>query len=182
MVGTGWRRENSLAAFGSRVMGSSASLAMECEPLPQDLKLIEGRIGAETLSGIVKVHTTHCFPNYSLPWQKLRQYQTTSSGFVTDTDRRWILTNAHSVQHHTVVRVKRHGSDVKYTAVVLSEAYDCDLALLTVKDDAFWEGVEEIPFGPDPHLQQAVTVIGYPVGGENISVTTGVVKSLHLNN
>ena len=41
----------------------------------------------------------HSEPNYSLPWQRKRQFSSTSSGFVIS-DRR-ILTNAHSVDHHT---------------------------------------------------------------------------------
>mmetsp|Transcript_3898 Transcript_3898/g.11656 ORF Transcript_3898/g.11656 Transcript_3898/m.11656 type:complete len:549 (-) Transcript_3898:1965-3611(-) len=184
-----WRRDGSVGLHTGRsgrfdAQGTGAQVievdADAGSDLDENLQLIEQRIGSGTLSGIVKVHTTHCYPNYSLPWQKLRQYQTTSSGFVIDVERRWILTNAHSVQHHTVVRVKRHGSDSKFTANVLSEGFDCDLALLTVKDDAFWEGVEEIRFGKAPHLQQAVTVIGYPVGGENISVTTGVVSRIEM--
>ena len=43
----------------------------------------------------------HSEPNYSLPWQRKRQFSSTSSGFVIS-DRR-ILTNAHSVDHHTQV-------------------------------------------------------------------------------
>ena len=44
----------------------------------------------------------HSEPNYSLPWQRKRQFSSTSSGFVIS-DRR-ILTNAHSVDHHTQVK------------------------------------------------------------------------------
>ena len=41
----------------------------------------------------------HSEPNYSLPWQRKRQFSSTSSGFVISGRR--ILTNAHSVDHHT---------------------------------------------------------------------------------
>ena len=50
---------------------------------------------------VVQVFCTHSEPNYSLPWQRKRQYTSTSSGFVIDGSR--ILTNAHSVDHHTQV-------------------------------------------------------------------------------
>ena len=49
----------------------------------------------------VQVFCMHSEPNYSLPWQRKRQFSSTSSGFVIS-DRR-ILTNAHSVDHHTQV-------------------------------------------------------------------------------
>lgn len=36
--------------------------------------------------------------------------------------------------------------------------------MLTVEDDAFWEGAEPVEFGDLPQLQAAVTVVGYPIG------------------
>ncbi len=36
------------------------------------------------------------------------------------------------------VRVKKRGDDEKFLARVLSVGVDCDVALLTVDDDAFW--------------------------------------------
>ena len=37
-------------------------------------------------------------------------------------------------------------------------------AMLTVEDEAFWEGAEPVEFGDLPQLQAAVTVVGYPIG------------------
>ncbi|KAK3183520.1 hypothetical protein Dsin_030806 [Dipteronia sinensis] len=47
-----------------------------------------------------------------------------------------------------------------------------DTALLTVNDDEFWEGVSPVEFGGLPALQDAVTVVGYPIGGDTILVAT----------
>lgn len=84
----------------------------------------------ENVAGsIVKVFCVHCEPNFSLPWwvvspprlvalacltsssrcalqrrQKKRQYTSTSSGFVIDSQKRHILTNAHCVDYHTQAR------------------------------------------------------------------------------
>ena len=49
----------------------------------------------------------HSEPNFSLPWQRRRQYSSTSSGFAIPGHRR-ILTNAHSVDHFTQVGRSRH--------------------------------------------------------------------------
>lgn len=64
------------------------------------------------------------------------QTYTTSSGFVLPGKR--ILTNAHSVEHHTMVRVKRRACDIRFVATVIASSDECDLALLTVSDPDFW--------------------------------------------
>lgn len=57
----------------------------------------------------------------------------------------------------------------------------CDAtALLTVENDEFWEGVSPLEFGDLPALQDAVTVVGYPIGGDTISVTSGVVSRMEI--
>lgn len=53
-------------------------------------------------------------------------------------------------------------------------------ALLTVSDEEFWEGVSPVEFGDLPALQDAVTVVGYPIGGDTISVTSGVVSRIEI--
>jgi len=51
------------------------------------------------------VYCIHTEPNYSLPWQRKRQYSSTSSGFMVKNEegQRCLLTNAHSVEYHTQV-------------------------------------------------------------------------------
>jgi len=127
---------------------------------------------------VVKVFTVHCEPNFSLPWQRKRQYSSSSTGFIIQGRR--ILTNAHCVSDHTQVKVKRRGSDMKYVAAVLAVATEGDMALLTVEDPAFWEGAEPVTFGQLPQLQDAVTVVGYPIGGDTMSVTSGVVSRIEV--
>lgn len=53
-------------------------------------------------------------------------------------------------------------------------------AMLTVEDDEFWKGVSPVEFGSLPALQDAVTVVGYPIGGDTISVTSGVVSRIEI--
>lgn len=52
--------------------------------------------------------------------------------------------------------------------------------MLTVDEDEFWEGVSPVEFGNLPSLQDAVTVVGYPIGGDTISVTSGVVSRIEI--
>lgn len=52
--------------------------------------------------------------------------------------------------------------------------------MLTVSNDEFWEDVTPVDFGSLPRLQDAVTVVGYPIGGDTISVTSGVVSRIEV--
>ncbi|KAF4356159.1 hypothetical protein F8388_012309 [Cannabis sativa] len=130
------------------------------------------------MDSVVKVFCVHTEPNFSLPWQRKRQYSSSSSGFVISGKR--VLTNAHSVEHYTQVKLKKRGSDTKYLATVLAIGTECDIAMLTVDDDEFWQGVYPVEFGDLPTLQDAVTVVGYPIGGDTISVTSGVVSRIEI--
>eukprot|EP00887_Chlorella_sp_A99_P000136 scaffold16.g136.t1 len=136
------------------------------------------------MEAVVKVFCVHSEPNFSLPWQRKRQYSSSGSGFAIAGRR--LLTNAHCVDHHTQaralgwVKVKRRGSDQKFVATVLAVGMECDIAMLAVEDEAFWEGLEPVSFGQLPRLQDSVTVIGYPVGGDTMSVTSGVVSRIEV--
>ena len=87
----------------------------------------------DVMDAVVKIYCTHTEPNYSLPWQRKRQYSSTSSGFVVagEAGQRYLLTNAHSVEHYSQTKVKRRGDDRKWLATVLAIGTECDVALLT---------------------------------------------------
>ncbi|TYH99619.1 hypothetical protein ES332_A11G078900v1 [Gossypium tomentosum] len=154
--------------------------AVVLEPPPQPVakwESVAARV-MPAMDAVVKVFCVHTEPNYSLPWQRKRQYSSSSSGFIIGGKR--VLTNAHSVEHYTQVKLKKRGSDTKYLATVLAIGTECDIAMLTVSDDEFWEGVSPVEFGDLPALQDAVTVVGYPIGGDTISVTSGVVSRIEI--
>ena len=52
--------------------------------------------------------------------------------------------------------------------------------MLDVEDEGFWNGVPPLELGPLPRLQDSVAVVGYPVGGDTISVTAGVVSRIEV--
>ncbi|XP_028786009.1 protease Do-like 9 isoform X2 [Neltuma alba] len=154
---------------------ASTELVAEASLMPER----DGEVNAvPSRDAVVKVFCVHTEPNFSLPWQRKRQYSSSSSGFIIAGRR--VLTNAHSVEHHTQVKLKKRGSDTKYLATVLAIGTECDIALLTVSDDEFWDGVSPVEFGDLPALQDAVTVVGYPIGGDTISVTSGVVSRIEI--
>ena len=142
----------------------------------------DARVGAlpiACLDATLKLFVTHTEPNYSLPWQMRHQMSSTSSGFVIEGRR--ILTNAHCVDNFAVVKVKKRASAKKYVAEVIAIGRECDLALLTVHDSEFWEALQPISLANAlPPLQDVVTVVGFPVGGDNLAVTQGVVSRIDM--
>ncbi|XP_030513088.1 protease Do-like 10, mitochondrial [Rhodamnia argentea] len=131
--------------------------------------------GIETaLDSVVKIFTVSSSPNYLLPWQNKPPRETWGSGFVIPGKR--IITNAHVVADHTFVLVRKHGSPTKYRAHVVSVGHECDLAILLVDSQEFWARMSFLELGDIPFLQEAIAVVGYPQGGDNISITKGVVS------
>ena len=130
------------------------------------------------------------------------QRASTGSGFVLEGRR--LLTNAHGaaragarsrrgtltllfaaprgavVLSGTTVHVRREGRPKKFPARVLCCAPAVDLALLTVDDEEFWHNLCPLQLAAVPHLQDSVVVVGYPVGGDSICVTKGVVSRVDL--
>eukprot|EP00931_Biecheleriopsis_adriatica_P006254 TRINITY_DN107683_c0_g1_i1.p1 TRINITY_DN107683_c0_g1~~TRINITY_DN107683_c0_g1_i1.p1 ORF type:complete len:539 (-),score=111.66 TRINITY_DN107683_c0_g1_i1:142-1758(-) len=141
------------------------------------------RTVANIHSSVIKVFVSHTQPNYSQPWCTDAQTSSTSSGFPIrlPSGEKRLITNAHSVEHATLVQVKRHHHEQKWVAKVLCIGPDCDLALLEVPSPDFWKGLTPLEICGDlPSLQDAVSVVGYPTGGENLSVTQGVVSRIDL--
>mmetsp|Transcript_116100 Transcript_116100/g.248348 ORF Transcript_116100/g.248348 Transcript_116100/m.248348 type:complete len:511 (-) Transcript_116100:97-1629(-) len=133
------------------------------------------------LDAVVKVWAVHSTPHFSLPWQRRRQERSSGSGFCIDRERRVILTNAHCVEWHAQVKLQRRGSDVKHLARVTSVGWECDLAVLTVEDDEFWDGLPAVQLSQKiPHLEDDVLCVGFPIGGDTISVTSGVISRIEV--
>ncbi|ELR20829.1 DegPtype protease [Acanthamoeba castellanii str. Neff] len=128
------------------------------------------------LEPVIKVYSHVTSPNYVMPWQMKATSEKVGSAFALSGRR--ILTNAHVVADHTYIAVKKFSGTQKYPAKVLSVAHDCDLALLTVTEDDFWTDITPLELGDVPHLQDTVAVVGYPTGGDTISVTRGVVSRI----
>eukprot|EP01119_Soliformovum_irregulare_P005076 TRINITY_DN1645_c1_g1_i1.p1 TRINITY_DN1645_c1_g1~~TRINITY_DN1645_c1_g1_i1.p1 ORF type:complete len:553 (+),score=147.15 TRINITY_DN1645_c1_g1_i1:20-1678(+) len=135
-----------------------------------------------TLDPMIKVFATTASPNHFLPWQMKSSRDSTGSGFIFNNNGTpGILTNAHVVANQTFVSVRRHGLPNRFIAKVESIGHDCDIAMLTVEDPFFWKGVQPLELGDVPSLQDEVSVVGYPTGGDNISITNGVVSRIELS-
>ena len=123
---------------------------------------------------IVKIYTVYSEYNYDMPWQLSKQGRGVGSGCIISGNR--ILTNAHVVADRTFIQVKRAGEAKKYNAAVAMVAHECDLALLTVDDPFFFAGVKPLTLGALPRMRDKVAVYGFPIGGDELSITEGVVS------
>ena len=47
-------------------------------------------------------------------------------------------------------------------------------------DEKFWEDLCPLEFGDVPALEEDVVCVGFPTGGDNISVTRGVVSRVEI--
>jgi len=123
---------------------------------------------------VIKIHTTSVIPDYLQPWQLSNPIQASGSGTVISGNR--ILTNAHVVANAKYIQAQKHNDPNKYIAEVSFISHYADLAILTVKDKSFFKGLKALEIGQLPELQQDVTVYGYPLGGETLSITQGVLS------
>lgn len=130
------------------------------------------------LKGVVQVFVNQVIPSTQQPWTKNPPGSITGTGFVADVHLRIVATNAHCVEFAKTILLRRTGDAQKCEATLLSINHQCDLAFLTVPDDAFWNSAVEIEAGEMPRMQQKVDVIGYPIGGDTVSITSGVVSRI----
>src|SRR5881392_1150843 len=125
---------------------------------------------------LVRITATSVEPDYRAPWNAGGLQRGVGAGFVISGNR--ILTNAHVVANSRYVTVERDGDPNKYPATVQFIANDCDLALITVSAPDFFKDMIPLKFGGIPALESTVSAYGYPIGGERMSVTTGIVSRI----
>ncbi len=124
---------------------------------------------------IVKIYTVFKTPSYDTPWNSTIQ-SANGSGVIIEGNR--ILTNAHVVANTTFLEVKRNGDTKKYHASVEFVSHQVDLAIIKVADKNFFNNTKPLEFGKRPKKKQKVTVYGFPLGGDTLSITTGIVSRI----
>jgi S1-C subfamily serine protease len=144
---------------------SAAVLVGQTPPLPSDV-----------YKSVVRIEVATQVPDYQTPWNSGRFSGGIGTGFIIGENK--ILTNAHVVSNGRRVLVTVYGSPKKYPARVEFIAHDSDLAILSVEDFSDFESFPVFEFGDVPALESQVRVIGYPVGGDRLSVTRGVVSRI----
>jgi len=132
---------------------------------------------------VVKIFTTYRAPDFESPWTKLSPQEISGTGFVIEGDR--ILTNAHVVEMASQIFVQPPHSADKIRAQVVGIAQGIDLAVIELKKssdrESFHSDHPALSLSESlPAIGSTVQAIGYPLGGEQISLTEGVVSRIEF--
>lgn len=125
---------------------------------------------------MVKIYTVVKESDFDTPWNMKGIESITGSGCVIEGNR--IITNAHVVSNHTFIQVRLYGHPDKHAARVVAVAHEVDLALLTVDSPGFFDNIPFVPLADLPKIQQEVVVMGFPLGGDTLSMTSGIVSRI----
>lgn len=141
---------------------------------------VQADISEVDMDAIVRVEVDTKQPNYRVPWNIGGMNSGNGTGFLVGPNR--FLTNAHVVSDARLIYIKKMSDPKPYEARVVNVAHDCDLALLELESDEEFEGafsnLQPLFIGGIPKLNTTVVAVGYPIGGERISVTRGVVSRI----
>lgn len=106
---------------------------------------------------------------------------------VDDFEGDLVLTAAHVIADARDIRVQLlaspGASPDKFVARVVAVAHDCDLALLEVVDSRCFEGATPMPLMKPQEMlpmQAHVQVMGFPIGGDYLSITEGVLSRIEV--
>jgi S1-C subfamily serine protease len=112
--------------------------------------------------------------DWNLPWRMEPVDSAMGSGFLIEGGR--IVTNAHVVADAREILVRRPDQANPYVATVEAVGNDCDLAVLRVADPSFVKGLKPLALGDVPHSGSRVLTYGFPLGGQDVSSTAGIVS------
>ena len=128
-------------------------------------------------NSVVKIFTTSRLPNLTQPWTRQSPSNSTGSGVVIEGNR--ILTNAHVVNYGQRILVQPHQSSEKYEADVVAIARGIDLAIIELEDESFFDSHPPAELSAElPRIGSMVHAIGYPMGGDALSVTAGILSRI----
>jgi S1-C subfamily serine protease len=127
-------------------------------------------------NSVFKISISALYPDYAVPWNPGQIVASAGTGFLIEGGL--VMTNAHVSSNARLIVLEKEGDSRKYEARVKHIAHDCDLALLEIMDPSFARGLSPLAFGTIPALDTTVTAIGYPIGGDRLSVTRGVVSRI----
>jgi len=148
------------------LLGLVALAATTAVPAPASLHSV-----AES---VVHLQVYRSRSDWNLPWRMEPVDSAMGSGFLVEGGR--VITNAHVVADAREILVRRPDQANPYVATVAAVGNDCDLALLQVADPAFAIGLKPLALGVVPRSGSKVLTYGFPLGGQDVSSTAGIVS------
>ena len=127
-------------------------------------------------ASVVQVQVYSARFDWSMPWRQKPVESSLGSGFLIESGR--IVTNAHVVADARQILVRRPDQANPRIATVEAVAHDCDLAVLRVEDPTFAQGLPPLSLGTLPRAGTRVLTYGFPLGGQDVSSTAGIVSRI----
>ncbi len=129
------------------------------------------------MDSVVKVYATVRQPELLQPWMKGPPTEVQATGVVIAGDR--ILTSARVTEYATDLQIQARGSADRIPATVECSAPTFGLAVLRVKNPAFFAQHPPLPIAENlPNLKDSMLVYGYPAASTEPSVATDIVSSI----
>ena len=160
--------QDTVSASSSEDAGTP-KVALELREVPKEL--------SSAYRGIVKIEVANRVPDYAMPWRSGQFGRGTGTGFMVAPGL--FMTNAHVVANAQRIYVSPYADARKIPAKVEYVAHDADLALIKVEDTGAFKDVSALEFSDRmPKLEDEVRAIGFPIGGDRLSVTRGIVSRI----
>ncbi len=139
---------------------------------------VPAQAASSPLDSVVEISVDAATYQQESPWNTDMQ-QRIGTGFIINVKgEKRILTAAHLVQNAVYVAVRSNRSSKSVDAEVEQVSNEVDLAVLKLKDQGFFQHRDALALGDLPKPAQKVTLYGYPVGGESLSITEGIVSRI----
>jgi len=157
-----------LAVFGAAGCASapprvaappSAAVSVTSAPATRAPSAANGHLRA----GIVSVRVTGQEWNWRAPWEKQAPWTRTVTGLVVPGRR--ILVASTAFGNHLLVEAQKLGSEARTVARVELVDQEGPLALVSVDDPAFWEGLEALPLAERAPSEGPVTILRWQRSG-----------------
>ena len=154
-----------------------ANLSASKAPGSSNVSQTAERQGLE--KSVVMIRSVRQDFDYITPWKQTAMAQGIGTGFIIAGKK--ILTNAHNVSNNKYLEIKKENLAKRYRSRVAFIGHDCDLAILTVDDESFFEDTVPLELAGIPMVNTTVSTYGFPLGGRRISVTEGVVSRIQMD-
>jgi S1-C subfamily serine protease len=177
-------RRSLLACLLAGLLATCAAVAADAPPAAaggpaaatQDA---DAPISEKVEGAVVKIFATTRRPDLGRPWTRQTPGEVTGSGVVIDGHR--ILTNAHVVAYAGQLQVQANREGDKYTARVVAVSNGMDLAVLALDDEKFFDRHAPLErTSALPRIKEAVLAYGFPLGGNSLSITKGIVSRIEF--
>lgn len=124
--------------------------------------------------------------DYDQPFNAPVSWYAGGTGFIVEHNGvKYVVTNAHCVENAKYITVRFANQHKVYEAKVKNKQplYQCDLALLEIIDknyEKFQKYAVPVEIGDMVALRQQVETIGFPMGGNEISISKGITSRIEV--